>query len=255
MIENERIITSIKNIAYEIFPYKRGQDTVSLGIYSSKDGVKVPFASIVDGWNDPNKFDSDIPGKEFANKVSERFPNLLLKSLESNSFNFEGVSKRAINIAKVVDNEVVSWYPSSVSCVGTFIIDLQKKNLITAVGPISTLLWDGKSWYKPEEFGDYVIDSNKYPSGAQRFFGRGELKNDPFYSVNPDTIVVDKGIPIFIATDGLMLENGIMTLDDLNKFSSSVNINNPKEFIQQLGNHIESIQDRQKDDISVFIKT
>lgn len=241
-------------VAYEVIPYKRDQDLVRIGEFIGTGGLKISYASIVDGWSNLEKIAGNEPGRIVAERVSKEFPILFLKALEERKFNLDGVEQLALDVSKEVDAKVLSWYPAHASCVGTFIFELPSKVVIVAEGTISTLLWNGKFWEKPIGIGDYVLDGTKYESAARRFFGRGELKNNPFYSVNPDVVVVSKNVPIFVATDGLIMDKAIMTLGELNEISSDIDKENVSGFIKKLGDFVRRRRDLQKDDISIFLR-
>ena len=54
----------------------------------------------------------------------------------------------------------------------------------------------------------------EYESGSRTFWGRGELKDDPFYSLRADTVALSPQTPFFIATDGL---DDVLTLSEINE--------------------------------------
>jgi len=240
--------------AYSLFPHKRNQDVIVKGSYFTKTGDELTFYSITDGWNNPEKMLDNKSGRIVATRVAQEFPKLFLKSLEKVSFKLSQAGDIAYKAANDMDKKVLSWYPTRASCVGTFLFEISNKTVIVAVGTITTLLWKNDSWEAPKEIGDYILDPNKYESGGQTFFGRGELKYNPLYTAKTDTLVVDNKTPIFVATDGLLMEKRIMTLEELNVFTRKVTIKDPSKFIQKLGEYIKSIRDKQKDDISIFIK-
>lgn len=255
MTNNKKRLNNFKEkIAFKLLPHKRNQDIVEIGKYSVKKGGEIFFASIVDGWNNPNEMSDDSFGRIVAERVSKEFPHLFLQLLEEDSFKLDNISKIAKETAQKMDKEVISWYPAHASCVGSFIFELPEYTIIVAQGTISTLLWNGKAWEKPEEIGDYILDPKRYESGSRTFFGRGELKNNPFYTADTDTLVVSNDTPILVATDGLILEKKMMNLEELNNLSQRSPFLDPETFIDKLGAYIESRRHLQKDDISIFIK-
>ena len=191
--DRKDLAESSENFAFDVIPYKRDQDLVKVGLFV-KDQREVPFYCVVDGWNDLNKVDGDLPGRKIAEQVIEEFPADLLASLGKNNFDLTKISGRAIEVARELDKRILPKYPSYTGCVGAFVFDLPRKTVVVAEGTISTLVWKRGRWVKPKEIGDYVIDTSKYLSGARRFFGRRELKDDPFYSVDPDVVVLDRNV-------------------------------------------------------------
>lgn len=109
-------------------------------------------------------------------------------------------------------------------------------------------------WEKPVEIGYYALDPTIYPSNVSRFFGRGELKNNTLYSAQTDTVFTIPTTPLFIATDGLLLDN-LMTTNELTQFTQEVGLQSPNHFIAKLGALIEQRKDNQKDDITILLRT
>ena len=245
---------SPNNIAFKLYPHKRYQDVIKLGNYITKNMENIVFASIVDGWNNPKEIASDKPGKVVAGLVSKELPILFLKYFEEKKFSLDNLDILGNRVAQEIEQRVLAIYPAHASCCGTFIFDYKDNNIIIAISTISTLLWFDNHWEKPKEIGDYLLDYTKLPSGASHMIGRGELKNNPLYSVKTDVLTVSKNIPIFVATDGLLMQGGIMTLDEMNRFSQKTSPFNSMEFIEGLGKIIEEKRNLQKDDISIFIK-
>lgn len=240
--------------AFKLYPYKKNQDVVYTGTYITRKKKEIDFASIVDGWNNPEKISSNEPGRVVAKLVSEKFPALFLQHFESENYNFKQLNKISDNTAQEIEKEVLSLYPEHASCVASFIVSFADKNIVITISTISTLIWIKNHWEKPKEIGDYRLDPKKYPSGASHMIGRGELKNDSLYLVKTDALIVPKNTPIFISTDGLLMQGGIMNLAELNRYSQETSPFNPDKFITGLGQIIEKKRAAQKDDISVFIQ-
>ena len=208
----------MRKVAFALFPYKRDQDLIKIGEYTFKH-KKIPYESITDGWNNSEDILGNDPGRVVAKRVAEQFPKLFVRSIGDDLSISKPIEDVARKTADAMDKNVLSWYPAHASCVGTFIIGLQDRNIIIAVGTISTYLWNGRAWEKPNGIGDYVLDRQIYTLGSARFFGLGEFKGNSLYSPEPDTVVVSNTTPIFVATDGLIMDNSIMTIEELNEYS------------------------------------
>lgn len=227
-------------IAYAQIPGPRDQDVIR--IVKPAGGITV--ASVIDGWN-LRELGTNEPGKEFAAIVAKRFPEIFLYSKAT------GLKKQATLAARALDREMQAQYPRDVSCVGSFLFMAKKQAFLVTIGSVFVLVWDGKRWYRPKAIGDYSLDPQKYPSDVSRFIGRGELKNDPFYSSEPDVVVFPKGRIIFVGTDGL---EDLFTVDEFNSCVRGLLFDNPKEWVFKLRAEIEKMKSCQKDDVSFLLK-
>lgn len=227
-------------IAYAQIPGPRDQDVIR--IVKSAGGITV--ASVIDGWN-LRELGTNEPGKEFAAIVAKRFPEIFLNTKAPT------LRKQAKLAAQAMDKEMLALYPKDVSCVGSFLFMAKKQAFLVTIGSVFVLVWDGKRWYRPKAIGDYSLDPQKYPSDVSMFIGRGELKNDPFYSAKPDVVVFPKGRIIFVGTDGL---EDLFTVDGFNSCVRGLPFDDPREWISSLRAEVEKRKSRQKDDISFLLK-
>jgi len=229
------------NIAYYQAPGPRNQDVVRI----SKLAPEITVACIVDGWNSKD-LGTDEPGRQFATRVAERFPKIFL------SYKINNPQKKAKIATEAMDKEMLAKYPRDVSCVGSFLFLLPGQDILVTIGSVFVLVWNGKLWYRPKEIGDYSLSPQKFPSDVSRFIGRGELKNDPFYSATPDVIASPTGKKIFIASDGL---EDLFTVAEFNQWAENQLVGKPKLFVNHLFAEIQRRQFRQKDDVSILLKS
>ena len=231
-----------ERIAYSILPYKRNQDIIKI-IPDAKDSPLV--VSLVDGWNWKEKIPGDSAGFRAATFVAKEYPQTFLSLKEKD------LEKRAEVTSKLIDAKLLEKYPQHVSAVGLFLFDFGEKLTLVFIGKGTVLTWNGKAWQKPKKIGNYSLkEASSFPNDVSRFFGRGELKSDPFYSAKPDVVTISPQVPVFLATDGL---DNVMTIEDLNIFSVGRMNGTPEQFIGDLVNEIER-RDTQKDDISLLLR-
>lgn len=187
------------------------------------------YCSVVDGWSNEKFLPGDQPGRDAAKFIARYFPKVFLST------------RRAQEAAEIVDIELLKRYPAHVAVVGVFLFPDKQKIEIVSVSTVNTFLWDGTKWYKPKEIIDYSLPFPEYPSDARTFFGRGELKIDPFYTIKADALTVPNNQPILVTTDGL---NDVMTMDEIPKPSPTL--------LDFLKREIHK-QGTQKDDISLLL--
>lgn len=229
------------HIAYNLIPHLRNQDVVQVESEPFPGSLVV---SMVDGYSNPDKIKGDEAGRAIADFVSKLFPQVFLQN-EEKSFLL-----RAKKTARVVDEKVLSIYPKYVACVGVFLFQRGKKQIIVTVGSVVLYVWNGKKWHKPKEIGNYSLDPRQYGSDVSRFFGGGDNKNKPLFSCEPDAIYINSSIPVFLATDGF---EDIFDLKRLNNFTLRLDNLNPKSFIDSLTLKIKNSK-KQKDDCSILLK-
>lgn len=230
------------DLAYAVLPFRRDQDIIR--VITGKKGVQL-VACVVDGWNNPAGIKGNEAGRKAAEYVAGNFPETFL------AVRGGGPQERAKKAAKIVDQRLLEIYSAHASCVGAFLFSFKREDVIVAVGSVVVLLWNGKRWEKPKEIGDYSLDPAKYPSDVSRFFGRGELKGDPFYSAEPDVVVCSAKKPVFLASDGL---EDVLTINYLNKLTQDLADLTPKAFITSLCGEVQRRQKAQRDDISILLK-
>ena len=237
-------LISKHNLAYALIPFKRNQDVIK--IRPGKDEVKFTVA-VVDGWNWIEKIPGHKVGRQVAEFVANKYPELFLTSKEKNW------QTRAENTALIIDRQVIKQWPVFASCVGVFLFGLEKYNLIVFIGKAVVLVRNRKKWFKPKQIGDYSdqeTDPN-FTSDVSHFIGRSELKKFPHFSAKPDVAMVPKERPIFIATDGL---EDLFTAKEFNQITHNWHLENPEDFLHRLLEEIQKRKTRQKDDISILIK-
>jgi len=232
------------NISYSLIPFKRNQDLIKIQGFNKKINFT---ASIVDGWNNLDKTEGNESGKKVALFVANNFPKQFLK------IDVDNFQERAEKSTEFIDKEILKLYPAHASCVGAFLFDFDNKNIIVTVGSIFVYVWNGTTWRKPKEIGDYSLDPKNYPSDVSRFFGRGELKKlDPnLYTVKPDVVLLSPKCPIFIGTDGI---EEFITKEDLNDYTKKVGLTNSQKFISSLTKLAKTRSNLQNDDTSIFVK-
>ena len=169
-------------IAYALLPFKRNQDVIKIIEFGKGDYC----IAVVDGWNKPDAFPDDKPGRDVAHIVANEYPKLFLTyGKEAN---------------KKLEERIAKKYPKYASAVAAFLFHSSTEDTIVSVGDVETYVWNGNEWYKPKQIGDHQLDRAHYPSNVSRFFGRGELRDDPIYSSEPDVLSIARLTPVLIAT-------------------------------------------------------
>jgi hypothetical protein len=221
-------------------PFRRNQDVI---LIQRDPGGAGDIVSVVDGWNDAGKIPSDLPGREAASFVAGRYPELFLASRERT---FACAAREA---AERLDREFLARYPAHVASVGAFAFCSPERTLLVSIGTIDLWTWDGTGWQKPREIGDYVLPQPEFESGSRTFWGRGELKGDPFYALRTDTVVLPPGAPFFIATDGM---DDVLTLDEINRIHEETGAS-AAGFFEAVA---EKVRDgkKQRDDIALLMR-
>ncbi|MCE5265523.1 MAG: serine/threonine-protein phosphatase [Deltaproteobacteria bacterium] len=199
--------------------------------------------SVVDGWNDAEKIASDRPGREAASFVARRFPEFFTPSSERHP------ACAAQEAAKRLDREFLDRYPAHVAAVGAFAFCSTERTLLVSIGTIDVWTLDGAEWHKPPEIGDYFLPQPQYESGSRTFWGRGELKGDPFYALRTDTVVLPPETSFLIATDGM---DDVLTLDEINTIHEDTGAI-PGRFFETLVQEVRAGR-KQRDDISLLMR-
>lgn len=228
------------SILRSLFPFRRNQDVI---LIQQDQGDTGDIISVVDGWNNPEKVPSDHPGREAASFVASRYPEVFL-SLKERS-----LIRAAQDAAEEVDREFIRRYPAHVAAVGAFAFCSGKQTLLVSIGTIQVWIWNGTQWHKPQEIGDYFLPQPEYESGSRTFWGRGELKDNPFYSLRADAAALSPQTPFFIATDGL---DDVLTLGEINEVQEETGSSFPGLFEAVAGRVLAS--NRQRDDISLLMR-
>lgn len=221
-------------------PFRRNQDVI---LIQPDPGIAGAVVSVVDGWNDAEKIPSDRPGREAASFVAHRYPELFLASQERT------FAHTARNAAKQLDREFLARYPAHVAAVGAFAFCFPERTVLVSIGTIDVWTWDGVRWHKPAEIGDYFLPQPEYESGSRTFWGRGELKGNPFYALRPDTVLLPPDTPFFIATDGM---DDVLTLGELNRIHEETG-SSPGRFFTALVQRVLAGQ-KQRDDIALLVR-
>jgi hypothetical protein len=220
-------------------PFRRNQDVILIQQDRSDAGNLV---SVVDGWNDVERVPSDHPGREAASFVASRYPELFLAAKE------RILVHAAQDAAEQVDREFLDRYPAHVASVGAFAFCSPEQTVLVSVGTINVWIWDGTEWRKPEGIGDYFLPQPQYESGSRTFWGRGELKDDPFYALRADAVVLPPQTPFFIATDGM---DDVICLSEINKLHGEAGPS--PVFFKRLVEMVH-MSDRQQDDIALLMR-
>ena len=221
-------------------PFRRNQDVIHI----QKDRSDTEdVISVVDGWNDVEKVPSDHPGREAASFVARRYPEVFLSLRERT------LAYAAQDAAEQVDHEFLRRYPAHVASVGTFAFCSWKQTILVSIGTIHVWIWNGTQWHKPEEIGDYVLPQPEYESGSRTFWGRGELKDNSFYSLRVDTVVLSPQTPFFIATDGM---DDVLTLSEINEMHEE-NWSSFPGFFKAVVEKVLSSK-KQRDDITLLMR-
>lgn len=163
---------------------------------------------------------------------------------------FFATGKRAKEACRSMDQEVRLLYPKHASCVACFLFHEKKTETIISVGDVQTILFQRSQWYKPEQIGDHQLDPKKYPSNVSHFFGRGELRDDPIYSSEPDILEIDSGTPVILATDGI---KDVLSIAYISAIVPNPHAQSAAKIIEKLVREIRK-RKTQKDDISILIR-
>ena len=89
----------------------------------------------------------------------------------------------------------------------------------------------------------------EYESGSRTFWGRGELKDNSFYSLRVDTVVLSPQTPFFIATDGM---DDVLTLSEINEMQEETGSSFPGFFKAVVEKVLSS--KKQRDDITLLMR-
>jgi hypothetical protein len=228
------------SILYSRIPFRRNQDVILIQPDCGNAGDVV---SVVDGWNNVERVPSDHPGREAASFVANRYPELFLALKE------HPPTHAAQDAAEQVDREFLHRYPAHVASVGAFAFCSRKQTLLLSIGTIHVWIWNGTEWHKPEEIGDCFLPQPEYESGSRTFWGRGELKGNPFYALRADTVALSPQTPFFIATDGL---DDLLTLNEINEMQKETRSSFPGFFEALVEKALTS--KKQRDDITLLMR-
>ena len=228
------------SILYSLIPFRRNQDVIH--IQKDRSGTE-DVISVVDGWNNVERVPSDHPGREAASFVARRYPEVFLSLRE------QSLAHAAQDAAERVDHEFLRRYPAHVASVGAFAFCSWKQTILVSIGTITVWIWNGTQWHKPEEIGDYVLPQPEYESGSRTFWGRGELKDNSFYSLRVDTVVLSPQTPFFIATDGM---DDVLTLSEINEMQEETGSSFPGFFKAVVEKVLSS--KKQRDDITLLMR-
>jgi hypothetical protein len=228
------------SILHSRIPFRRNQDVI---LIQQDRGGAGDVVSVVDGWNDVDKVPSDHPGREAASFVASRYPELFLAVKE------QTLTQHAQDAAEQVDREFLHRYPAHVASVGAFAFCSPKQTVLVSIGTIHVWIWNGTRWRKPEEIGDYFLPQPEYESGSRTFWGRGELKDDPFYSLRADTVALSPQTPFFIATDGM---DDVLALSEINEMQEETRSSFPG-FFKALVEKVLAGKE-QRDDIALLMR-
>lgn len=221
-------------------PFRRNQDVIFV---QQGHGDAGDIISVVDGWNDRERVPSDHPGREAASFVARRYPELFLALYQRHP------AHAAQEAAEQLDREFLRHYPAHIASVGAFAFSFQEQTVLVSVGTINAWIWNGTKWHKPEEIGDYFLPQPEYESGSRTFWGRGELKDDPFYTLRADTVVLALQTPFLIATDGM---DDLFTLNEINCIHGEAASGFPGFFNILVEKVLASKQ--QRDDITLLMR-
>ena len=227
------------SILYSRIPFQRNQDVIRIQ-KDHNDAEDV--ISVVDGWNNAERVPSDHPGREAASFVASRYPEVFLASKKRT------LSHAAQDAAIQVDREFLQRYPAHVGSVGAFAFCSRKQTVLLSIGTINVWVWNGTKWHKPEEIGDYFLPEPQYESGSRTFWGRGELKNNPFYALQADAVVLSPQTPFFIATDGM---DDVFTLIEINEMLQETRSSFPCFFKALVEKVLKG--KKQRDDITLLM--
>jgi hypothetical protein len=118
-----------------------------------------------------------------------------------------------------------------------------------SLGTINVWIWNGTNWHKPGEIGDYFLSEPEYESGSRTFWGRGELKDNPFYALRTDTVVLSPQTPFIIATDGA---DDVLTLSEINEMQEETRSSFSGFFKALVGKVLKC--KKQRDDITLLMR-
>jgi hypothetical protein len=228
------------SILHSRIPFRRNQDVILIQQDCGDIGEVV---SVVDGWNDVERVPSDHPGREAASFIASRYPELFLALKE------HPTTHAAQDAAEKVDHEFLHRYPAHVASVGAFAFCSRKQTVVVSIGTIHVWIWNGTEWHKPEEIGDYFLPQPEYESGSRTFWGRGELKDNPFYALRADTVALSPQTPFFIATDGL---DDLLTLNEINEMHKETR-SSFSGFFEALVEKVLTSK-KQRDDITLLMR-
>jgi len=228
------------SILHSRIPFRRNQDVIR--IQKDRNDTE-DVISVVDGWNDVEKVHSDHPGREAASFVARRYPEVFLSLKERT------LAHAAQDASEQVDHEFLRRYPTHVASVGAFAFCFRKQTVLVSLGTINVWIWNGTQWHKPEEIGDYFLPQPKYESGSRTFWGRGELKDNSFYSLRVDTVALSPQTPFFIATDGM---DDVLTLGEINEMQEETRSSFPGFFKAVVEKVLSS--KKQRDDITLLMR-
>jgi hypothetical protein len=224
---------------YSRIPFRRDQDVILIQQGRGETGAVV---SVVDGWNDI-QWVPDHPGREAASFVAGRYPELFLASKDPT------LPRAAQEAAEQLDREFLDRYPAHISSVGAFAFCSPQQTVLVSVGTINIWIWNDAEWHKPGEIGDCFLPQPEYESGSRTFWGRGELKGDPFYSLRADTVALPPQTPFFMATDGL---DDVLTLGKINALKDEHPSSFPG-FFEALVDEVQ-VSNKQRDDITLLMR-
>ncbi len=233
-------MSGVFSILCSRIPFRRNQDVIHI---QKNRSDREDVISVVDGWNDVERVPSDHPGRKAASFVARRYPEVFLSLRE------QTLAHAAQDAAEQVDHEFLRRYPSHVASVGAFAFCSWKQTILVSIGTINVWIWNGTQWHKPEEIGDYVLPQPEYESGSRTFWGRGELKDDPFYALRVDTVVLSPQTPFFIATDGM---DDVFTLSEINEMQEETRSSFPGFFKAVVEKVLSS--KKQRDDITLLMR-
>ena len=151
--------------------------------------------------------------------------------------------------AEEMDREFLRRYPAHVASVGAFAFCSRKQTILVSMGTIHVWIWNGTQWHKPEEIGDCFLPQPEYESGSRTFWGRGELKDNPFYALRTDTVALSPQTPFFIATDGM---DDVLALSEINAMREAIRSPFPVFFKAVVAKVLSS--KKQRDDITFLMR-
>ncbi|MBI4066423.1 protein phosphatase 2C family protein [Candidatus Gottesmanbacteria bacterium] len=233
------------HIAYALLPYKRNQDVIR--VHELDEGHYV--LAVADGWNRPDAFPGDEPGRDVAQIVAKEYPKTFL------SLSIADPRKRAFTASKELDERIAKKYPRLATAVAVFVFHLNHNDIIVSIGDVETYLWDGSKWYKPKEISDHWLDYKIYESNVSRFFGASEHKRDPrfpgVFSAEPDVMTIPYNQQVLIATDGI---KDVLSLSDINALAVNPKKASPKKIVEAILHEV-SCRGTQRDDISLLVRS
>lgn len=229
------------HLYYTLIPYERNQDYIYAG---EKRGPITCVVGVTDGWNNPNILRGDASGRHVAECVAKRFTELFI------ALNIKHIEKRAEIVAKRINEEVLKAYPFHVACVGIFLFKESKRTIVVSVGSVRIMSWGGESWKNLQGIHQYPLRLSHNPSGTSRFFGRGELRDDPKYCASPDVAYCDNETPLLVATDGIV---HAISREALNRITRANKNKHPNYILKQIEEEIKKIK-KQNYDTSILLR-